>query len=328
MNGLFEIVKPYKGEKQGLAIFSIIANELYFLPHFLNHYRNLGVKEFYFLVDRSEDGSIEYLMEQDDCSVLKSQYKFKDRLKVKIGDKLLERRFADISRFLVPRQFFVGRWGLVVDADEFLIIPPQYKTISEFTDRLEENGLDCCRAMMVDFFPENLADISDKNYQDNPFSVAPFYDVVPCEWPDLSVHPSRLRHEYSVRTRLIQKLLEARPELRDSLKDSAPVMLHKIPLIKWSSNTVITDAHTANHRPSSNAQVMLAHFKFYPGWYTKVSDAIKNKQYSRGSIKYNSLYFAGIYAMKSDLVGERSVGPVSEIHEFSDQIVYDHLKKI
>ena len=289
---IYELVKPFKGEPNKLALFSIIADEMYFLPYFLRHYRALGVREFYFLVDSSTDGSQEFLLAQPDCAVLSSQYKFKDRINLRIGGKVIQRRFADICRFLIPRTLFIGRWGLVADADEFLLLPGGATDLVAFVDRLDQHGLDCCRAMMVDCYPRRLADIDQHEPTTDPFRLAPFYDVVPVDWPDGAIHPRHLEHGVSVRSRINAKLMAMYPHLADALSESASDMLHKIPLLRWTERTLVSDAHTANHRPSDRVQVAFAHFKFYPGWERKVSGALTQKQYARGSLKYRPLGYA------------------------------------
>ncbi|MEN9317217.1 MAG: hypothetical protein RIS35_3610 [Pseudomonadota bacterium] len=289
---IYEVLKPFPGARGGFALFCIIGDEIYFLPHFLKHYRSLGVTEFHFLVDRSTDGSLEFLLEQPDCAVITSRYKFKDRLRLRIAGETIERRFADISRFLVPRDFFMGRWGLVVDADEFLILPKEFSGLDSFVNHLDRHGLNSCRAVMVDFYPAKLADLDRHDRSENPFRIAPYYDLVPIDWPDLALRPVKLHHEVSVRSRINARLIECHPQLSDHLKDGAPVMLHKVPLLRWDKGTIILDAHTANHTPSNLVQVALAHFKFFPGWERKVTGALQEKQYARNSVKYRPLAYA------------------------------------
>lgn len=47
----------------------ILHNEMHFLPAFLPHYRKLGVDRFFFIDDRSDDGTLEFLALQDDVVV-------------------------------------------------------------------------------------------------------------------------------------------------------------------------------------------------------------------------------------------------------------------
>ncbi len=323
---IYDVVKPFPGPPGKLALFSIIGDEIYFLPHFLQHYRRLGVYEFYFLVDRSTDGSLEYLLAQPDCAVLSSRFKFKDRLTLHIGGETIQRRFADVCRFLVPRTFFQGRWGLVADADEFLLLPDGGTDLNAFVDRLGRHGLNACRAVMVDFYPRTLADIDRHGHADEPFRVAPFYDVVPIDWPDGAQHPVALAHEVSVRSRINARLIHSFPQWADELKEGAPVMLHKVPLLRWHAHTLMLDAHTTNHAPSDRVQVALAHFKFFPGWQHKVAGALTEKQYARGSVKYRPLAHAATHLRDWPLANEHSIEWPSQGTAIDRQLSYDRLE--
>lgn len=322
---IYDIVKPFTGKTDRLALFSIIADEIYFLPHFLRHYRGLGVREFYFLIDRSTDGSFEFLMAQPDCAVLTSRFKFKDRLTLHFGDKSIQRRFADVCRFLIPRDLFKGRWGLVADADEFLVLPGGADDLNAFVDRLDAHGLDACRGMMVDCYPATLADIDRYDASIDPFQIAPFYDLVPVDWPDGAIHPVSLAHQMSVRSRINARLIETFPQLADVLKDGGSDMLHKIPLLRWTDRTLVSDAHTANHRPSDRVQVALAHFKFYPGWEKKVNGALEHQQYARGSVKYRPLGYAAKYLREWPLRNDATLALPPASVTLDSRIVFDSL---
>jgi hypothetical protein len=314
-----EVYKVLKEpEKKGckIAHFSIVANEMYFLPYFLKHYRKLGLEEFYFLVDCSDDGTMEFLLEQRDCGVLKSPFKFKDDFNVKIGNSVLKQRFADICKFLIPKELFMGRWGLIVDADEFMILPSPSRSLPEFIERLERNKLNCCRAPMVDFFPDNLNTIDLFNTDVEPFTICPNYDVVFMDWPDQKVRPIRIIKEMSIRTRLNNKLINDYPTYSKTLKNNNPVMLYKIPLLKWEQNTVVIHAgHISNHLPSNKVQASLAHFKFFPGWKIKVNNALKKQQYALNSAMYRPL------AVAANLLGDWPLkGPWTKVMSSMDAL--------
>ena len=79
-------------------------------------------------------------------------------------------------------------------------------------------------------------------------------------------------------------------EMRKIFSDRIPNLASvKTPLIKHGKGITRRGAHYTNVTPSFAHQVGLAHFKFYPGFDAKVSDALKNKQYYDGSIEYKFL---------------------------------------
>ena len=68
-----------KADKDALTLCAIGRNEMYFLPTFLAHYRRLGVEQFAILDDRSTDGMTEYLLEQNDVVLYRSDHKYGSR---------------------------------------------------------------------------------------------------------------------------------------------------------------------------------------------------------------------------------------------------------
>lgn len=169
-NKIYQVIKQPAALNAAVVVFSIVGNEMYFLPHFLQHYRKLKVEAFYFLVDKSDDGTLEYLMAQDDCAVITSKVKFNDQVKVKTKRQTIQGRFASMCKQIIPKDLLLNRWVLTVDADEFLILPEQDLSLIEFTEHLNKSGLDVCRAPMVDFFPKKLECLDDvEALQKTPF---------------------------------------------------------------------------------------------------------------------------------------------------------------
>ena len=302
----YKILKNVRLPERGIKIFSIVANEIYFLPHFLEHYRKMGVEGFIFLVDRSEDGTLEFLSQQPDCMILESDIKFGDVLNVKFGQTVRAVRFADICKHIVPKDFFVGGWGLIADADEFLLLPPARKDLRFLVATLEERGISSCRALMVDFFPDRLDSVLDSDLDAHPLALNPFYDFFEVSWPAGHLHPKRLDHDASVRSRIVDQLISDDSSLARTLERGKPTMLHKIPLVKWTSNTVVSDAHTVNDPPSDKVQLAFAHFKFFPGWKSKVDSAIMLGNYVNGSQKYKPLSLAAQRLGSFPLEGEKT----------------------
>src|SRR5206468_6015764 len=70
------IIKKSVLSRHGVGLFSIIRDEIYFLPKFFEYYRQLGVNDFLIYDDRSADGSTEFLVSQPDCTVLSGPYTY------------------------------------------------------------------------------------------------------------------------------------------------------------------------------------------------------------------------------------------------------------
>jgi hypothetical protein len=142
-NGFFESFRIEDRENvirppAAFSVFMTVKNEAYSLPFFFEHYRQLGVPCFVVFDDGSDDGSREYLMSQDDCVVLSSERKFGEVVVTQPNGVPL--RYGSAIRLFVPQLLVKRGWMLVVDADEFLVLPKGFRTLSELVIALESKG--------------------------------------------------------------------------------------------------------------------------------------------------------------------------------------------
>ncbi len=136
------------------AVFSIVRNERYFLPHFLAHYRALGVGLFVFYDDHSDDGTIDHLCAQPDCAVVNSDRAFGEDYG--LDRHGAPRRLRQVLKETAADRLLPGRWVATVDADEFLVLPEWASTLPDLIARLEAMGQPYATAPMVDFYGETL----------------------------------------------------------------------------------------------------------------------------------------------------------------------------
>lgn len=284
-----------------VPLYSIVRNEMYFLPHLLPHYRALGIEEFWFLDDRSSDGTFEFLMAQPDCYVITSNASFGDR----VG--LRQRRFGTESKTMVPRNLFMERWALLVDADEFLVLPPGFSTVKQVTDALDGAGQEIARALMLDFFPASLAALARAPADQAPFEACPFFDAYESvDWPSGAVDPDRAYLAGGVRGRMLAQLKSLPIDLGTALDDHELASMHKVPLHKWGPASVMASSHRAHIAATDSIQLVLAHFKFYPGFEKRIADALASKAYWLNSSEYRFLDIATRELVDWPLQGPRS----------------------
>ena len=89
----------------------VLRNEAARLPHFLDYYRSLGVDHFLMVDNGNNDGSAEFLAEQSDVSLWRTEASYRDT------------RFGlDWSGWLLMR-YGHGHWCLTLDVDELLTYP-------------------------------------------------------------------------------------------------------------------------------------------------------------------------------------------------------------
>lgn len=289
-----KIIKQGQRSRHGVVLYATVRNEVYFVPHFLAHYRRLGVSEFCFLDDYSNDGTVDLLSQESDVTVLRANLRF--------GDMYGKLRFGVRSRTLVPRHLYSGRWVLTVDMDEFLEMPQLHQDLNGLTAALSIANLRCARAIMVDHYPDDLNHVSAASVDDFPLNVARNFDEFPeLNWPTGHSAPLRIDMSQTIRKRMYQWVFENVIEARRLLPGYKLPNLNKVPLIRWDSTVEMLSAHRANIYVGDEVQLVLRHFKFYPGWLKKVSDAMETKAYWNDSIEYEMLNFCWQHLRGVDL---------------------------
>ena len=292
----------------GIPVFSIMRDEKYFLPHFLAHYRSIGVRSFIIYADSCDDEFMAMLEAEQDVSVLLSKtLKFKDVMytnrrgwPVKLGQFIKES---------VSNEFFHNLWHIVVDADEFLLLPPPMENINQYVSLLEARGRSYSFAPMVDFYPQK---ISHRNYHPsiNPFVASPYFDSGRCHRVD---HESRniIVLNVGVRGRLLSHLKNhALAEIEQRGLRAADLQLplnFKFPVMKSAGRTRRGGHHWVSQIDSIDLASCLAHFKFYPDLDKKLSSALEEKQYVNGSIEYEFLKLAVDRMQNVNLLTKHSV---------------------
>ena len=104
----------YDPERDQVLCFCCVYNGIEFAQWFLEYYRNLGVDHFFFVDNASNDGTFEFLAEQDDVSLFFAEGSFKDSAHGVYWINDLIKSYA------------FGKWTFFVDMDEAFIFPVSY----------------------------------------------------------------------------------------------------------------------------------------------------------------------------------------------------------
>ena len=283
-----------------VTLFAIVRDEMYFLPHFLRHYRALGIGQFWFLDDRSVDGTTDYLMSQPDCGVIHANRTF--------GEIVNGRPFGTTVKNIVPRQMLMDRWVLTADADEFIVLPPGYDTITQVAQALEDNGLKVARALMMDFFPDTLRSLQGASRDLDPFTLCPNFDPWKVlEWPDGAANVTSISLKDGVRPRILMRLMELGADLGEGMADYRFANVNKSPLVHWHGDVMAPTAHRVSIDPSDRIQLVLAHFKFYPGHEARNRVAVEEGAHWKNAVEYRILHAAEKHLLDWPLKGPRSL---------------------
>ncbi len=281
-----------------MPVISIVKNELFFLPAFLDHYRGLGVRHFVFLDDRSEDGTSEYLMAQEDCTVVASAYSFAQEIDGKKAHFLW--------RTALPQKYCNVGWGVLVDADELLEIPPGFDDIESFTRVLDDRHITAVGGVMVDFYPARALDLRDHAFPQSKaelLSRYPYFDD--CYYGSWSQDRneflgtlSGVRHRMMTSHNVVNyarapsspgaKLSASLKKIIGREKKKSFCSLSKVPLVKWDEKTAHEGPHNLNRPPAPGIQLAVMHFKFTSNLLQKIDFAIASGSYHKQSAEYRS----------------------------------------
>jgi hypothetical protein len=129
-------LEPGPGE---ILLFTVVRNQAWRLPWFVRWYRDLGVDRFYFVDNGSDDGGTDYLLQQPDVHVLRTEGSYaKAESGMRWVNQLVERFGAD-------------HWCLYVDADEMLVFPGMEEVgLRHLLDAMNDRGEEAVCAFMLD----------------------------------------------------------------------------------------------------------------------------------------------------------------------------------
>ncbi|WP_376696640.1 glycosyltransferase family 2 protein [Wenzhouxiangella sp. EGI_FJ10305] len=309
-------------------------DEMFFLRSFLDYYRSLGVDEFLILEDGSHDGTLEFLLEQPDVTVLKSSFSYGEefRRRSRLPWRLSRMRAGIRLKTLIPDAYLRRRWCLCADADEYLILPPQFTQLSELTQELEALDIPVLIGSLIETYPRTFADLATPVPAPRDFSelisLSPYFDDVKLlEVKDsgdiFRLNPSasgRLFSAYNIPFGSKQEVATVEEVVASGRRKNLAIgsAIHKMPLIRPSRKIRYTSSHFASSKPTPAAGVALLHFKFTVDLLRRLDLAIRSKAWSGGSKKY-SKYEWLLSRMKS--ADGTFLGPNSAIYQSARQLV-------
>jgi len=207
--------------KSDILVFCTLRNEAVRLPFFLKYYRDLGVDHFIFVDNGSDDGSTQYLADQPDVSVFRSEASYK------------RSRFGVDWINWLQRKYAHGHWSLAVDVDEFLVYPfCDTRPIRALTDWLDASSVKSFGTMMLDMYPKGPIDSAKYSAGADPFEQA--------HWFDSGNYTIQRNSKYG--NLWIQGGPRARAFFAEK-PERAPA-LNKVPLVKWHrAYTYVSSTH-------------------------------------------------------------------------------------
>lgn len=186
---------------QGIVICHV-RDEMELLPHFLRHYRSIGVKRFAFVDNGSIDQTLPFLLDQGDCDVFQHAGNFKNS------------RAGMIWKNLLLLTYLPAKWYLSADADEHAVYEGWPNTgLDEFAHRMSAKGRSAVTALMVDMYGGGSIAKAHVEPTRSLLEVCPFFDgdgyhiALPENWrendfPRLNVHGGPVERVFGKKDRL------------------------------------------------------------------------------------------------------------------------------
>ncbi|MEM6886672.1 MAG: glycosyltransferase family 2 protein [Pseudomonadota bacterium] len=251
-----------------------VRNEMQRLPHFLEHYRKLGVAHFLIVDNGSHDGTSQYLSQADDVSLWKTDMPYKPA-----------RYGMDWLNWLLLR-YGRGHWCLSVDADEVLLYPDhEAHALPALTRWLDAHDIPAMGALMLDLYPKGSPDRQTYVPGQAPWSVLNWFDAFGY-WSVRHRKTGHLKVQGGIRARKFFALAANR----------APT-LNKIPLVRWRWGYVYMNSTHNMLPPELEAQPpdrapsgVLLHTKFLPGVSQRAVEERDRGQHFSDARAYSDYY--------------------------------------
>jgi hypothetical protein len=293
------------------TMFSIVRNEMGFLPAWLAHYRAIGFEQFLIFDDGSDDGSGPYLEAQPDVVLMRSDLRFGDMVLYTDPDGHQRReRAGTYFKIALPHLFFDGQYVAYVDADEFLILPPGVTSIAQVIARLAQTGVASAVASVVEFFPAGAAGLQGALPQSFDALVAAYPYFQPEQLVALQggTQPqitgqsktARLFKRFGIKPQVVRKGWHRiwLPRKAREAQGFQKSPRHKTPLVRRDARTWLTGSHYANLPPSDEVLLCVAHFVFTAQFADKIDRARAWGAHANGAAKY------GYYAQLLERIGQ------------------------
>ncbi|MCO1335321.1 glycosyltransferase family 2 protein [Microbulbifer sp. OS29] len=244
-----------QAEQAVFPLICIFRDEIDIFPAFLDHYRSIGVTCFHFVDTGSNDESCNYLLKQNDVQLYS----------VDGGYPQANAGVDWVNR--IAREYCQGKWTLVVDADEFLVLPKTDNKISlTHTTHLLKNELAfALYTPLIDFFSDDLtAPPVAVNNLAELIATTPHY--VP--YSNFKAKGIRAFPFFEIRSNARSKI---------SGVSNYFVKSYKIPLVYWRPDfQYIRSTHACTPVPLSDRCGHLFHFKFRAGFKQRLEKELKN----------------------------------------------------
>lgn len=276
-NNLELINNSFKNEKDKVTLICIVKNDLLKVKESLKHHRSIGVEQFVFIDNLSDDGTREWLLKQGDVHLYSAKVPY-----------TTDRREAWINKIISFYGF--NRWYLILDSDElFSYVGEEKFSIVSFIEFLEKEKIYRSRSLMIDMYAKR--EFYNTDNDDEYIKECCYFDT----------------DSYIKEESLFLNLVTGGP--RDRIFNSKS-WITKFPLIYFQEGDIQGNSHYPfpyQKNFNSLCYSYLKHYKFLPKDIEKYREIAENNNYFNGSTEYKK--YISIIDNKTgslDFINERS----------------------
>ena len=246
-----------------LILICLAKNECDNLKKIYNYYTNLGVNNFVYIDNGSNDNTIEYFKKIENVNL----FSVKD-------EYTSIRRQAWINK-IISRYGF-NKWYLVIDSDEYLAFNECEKnSISDAINFFNSKKIERVRALMVDMYPKRII------FNNDNIDFLKKYNLF--DYNTYGVYHSK-------ESMLFDCLNGGmRGRLFSEGDESKKPWLTKYPLLLFKKGDIQFQSHMSypfEKNFDSDCYLVLMHYKFLPSDSKKYQDRVKKGNFSLGSWEY------------------------------------------
>lgn len=300
-NALELISDPARLDAAQNADVSVVAcmrNEMFMLPHFLDHYRGLGAESFLIADNCSDDGTLEFLADQPDVALFS------------VDTDYGRSNYGVAWQQALVSSFRVGKWSLMADADELLVWEhPQAQSLSALLAGPDFADADAARIFMLDMYPKGPLAAADFASGD-PFDEAGFTDIDPfhSEAPGAGPFSNAGTFTSALRHRLIPG---SRPEL---------FVAQKFALLRYKPWMRLTAGlHYVGGAIPAKRDLIFSHFKYNADFRRKAQAEVARGQHFNDAEEYRK--YLALVSEGRDVIYQDGVSVPWTDSEFARRIL-------
>ncbi len=239
------------------------------LPHWLSHYKRLGVDRFLIISNDSDAATLRILNTDPAVHVWTTQ----------------NTSFADNWHWMeaVLERYAIGRWIVMADGDE-LIEVPGYDDLPQVIEKLEARGEHALYGLLLDRYSDLPFDQVNVKPGEDPLPKLPYIDQGGVLWEPGILHNHKTSHRYPVN--LIYGGLRRRVF-------GTKACLSKAMLVQFSQDTYVSKGIHSVDAKFSTALGIVWHTKFLQDFVANVEKEVKREVHYNQASEYKA-YLRGL----------------------------------